>query len=156
MALVRILVDGYSLLHYWVELAPGRPRHSAAAREELIHILRHYQDASRTPITVVFDGDSKSSKTSDESSASLEIIYSQRGQTADQIIERVAYRMRPYGEVMAVTDDGAERSTVLSLGGMACGCENFVRLIENEMRDLDRSIVNYNRGERERFKRPKS
>jgi hypothetical protein len=55
-----------------------------------------------------------------------------------------------------VTDDGAERSTVLSLGGMACGCENFVRLIENEMRDLDRSIVNYNRGERERFKRPKS
>ena len=28
MALVRILVDGYSLLHNWPELAPGQPRHS--------------------------------------------------------------------------------------------------------------------------------
>jgi predicted RNA-binding protein with PIN domain len=33
MALVRILVDGYSLLHGWPELAPGAPRHSERARE---------------------------------------------------------------------------------------------------------------------------
>jgi hypothetical protein len=56
MALVRILVDGYSLLHNWPELAPGQPRHSAAARDELIHVLTRYQDAIRTPITIVFDG----------------------------------------------------------------------------------------------------
>jgi predicted RNA-binding protein with PIN domain len=54
--LVRILVDGYSLLHSWRELAPGKARHSAAAREELIHVLRQYGDAIGTPITVVFDG----------------------------------------------------------------------------------------------------
>ena len=35
MALVRILVDGFSLLHNWPELAPGKGRHSAAARGEL-------------------------------------------------------------------------------------------------------------------------
>ena len=29
MAIVRILVDGYSLLHAWRDLAPGEPRHSA-------------------------------------------------------------------------------------------------------------------------------
>jgi hypothetical protein len=34
MPLVRILVDGYSLLHNWPELAPGKARHSAAARDE--------------------------------------------------------------------------------------------------------------------------
>ncbi len=56
MALVRILVDGYSLLHSWPELAPGKPRHSAAARGELIHWLTLYRDAIGTPITVVFDG----------------------------------------------------------------------------------------------------
>ena len=55
MALVRILVDGYSLLHNWVELAPGLPRHSARAREELIHVLTRYHDATGTPITIVFD-----------------------------------------------------------------------------------------------------
>ena len=46
MALVRILVDGYSLLHNWPELANGWPRHSAAAREELVRRLTLYQDAS--------------------------------------------------------------------------------------------------------------
>ena len=54
MALVRILVDGYSLLHNWPELAPGKPRHSAAAREELIHWLTRYHDATGTPITIFF------------------------------------------------------------------------------------------------------
>ena len=56
MALVRILVDGYSLLHNWPHLAPRKARHSAAAREELIHVLTQYRDAIGTPITVVFDG----------------------------------------------------------------------------------------------------
>ena len=56
MALVRILVDGYSLLHGWPELAPREPRYSAAARDELVHVLRLYSDAVNTPVTVVFDG----------------------------------------------------------------------------------------------------
>ena len=50
MALVRILVDGYSLLHNWRQLARGQSRHSAAAREELIHALTRYRDAIGTPI----------------------------------------------------------------------------------------------------------
>ena len=56
MALVRILVDGYSLLHNWPELVPGKPRHSATARAELVHVLTRYQDAIGTPITIFFDG----------------------------------------------------------------------------------------------------
>ena len=56
VALVRILVDGYSLLHGWPELAPGRPRHSASAREKLVHRLTQYRDAIGTPITIFFDG----------------------------------------------------------------------------------------------------
>ena len=56
MALVRILIDGYSLLHNWPELAPGAPRHSEKARDALVEMLQHYQDASGTPVTVFFDG----------------------------------------------------------------------------------------------------
>ena len=54
MALVRILIDGYSLLHNWPELAEGAARHSEAARGALVEILTHYQDACGTPITVFF------------------------------------------------------------------------------------------------------
>src|ERR1051325_140558 len=98
MALVRILVDGYSLLHVWEELAPGKPRFSAAARDELIWRLTQYHDACGTPITVVFDGASTTQTFSPSpSTPEVEIIYSRHGQTADQVIERVVHRLGAYG-----------------------------------------------------------
>ena len=54
MALVRILVDGFSLLHNWPELAEGAPRYSEAARDALVEMLTQYQDANGTPVTVFF------------------------------------------------------------------------------------------------------
>ena len=137
MGLIRILVDGYSLLHSWPELAPGRARHSAAARDELIRWLTLYQDAIGTPITVFFDGSGARSGTpAAASKAELEVLYSRSGQTADQMIERAAHRFREYGEVMAVTDDRAERDTVISLGASASSCLNFIQEVENTLKEL--------------------
>src|SRR3954447_22982228 len=129
MALVRILVDGYSLLHDWPELARGWPRHSAAAREELIHRLTLYRDAIGTPITIFFDGSGAPVGTPVAASTpELEILYSGAGQTADDMIERAAHRFADYGEVLAVTDDHAERDTVISLGGTTSSCGNFIQM----------------------------
>src|SRR6266567_6850471 len=127
MALVRILVDGYSLLHNWPELAPGQPRHSPAARDELIRRLTLYQDATSTPIAIFFDGiGPRPGKPKRISVEEVEVLYSRSGQTADQMIERAAHRFAPYGEVLAVTDDLAARETVISLGGLASSCWNFI------------------------------
>src|SRR5205823_14827785 len=98
MALVRILVDGYSLLHSWPELAPGKPRHSAAAREELINRLTQYRDASGTPITIIFGGTS-GPVVEFPSPPEVEILYSRASQTADQISERATHGLGSYGEV---------------------------------------------------------
>lgn len=156
MALVRILVDGYSLLHGWPELAPGKPRHSAAARDELIHHLTLYRDAIRTPITVVFDGANNDIRLSTiESTPEVEILYSRAGQTADQIIERVVHRMNSYGEVLAVTDDYAERDTVIAMGGLASSCLSFIQSINAALAEQQDNLKVYNRTERQRFKRPK-
>ena len=156
MALIRILVDGYSLLHSWPELAAGWPRHSAAAREELIRRLTLYQDASGTPITVVFDGAGAPGGTpAAASSPEMEVLYSQRGKTADQVIERAAHRFGAYGEVLAVTNDHAERETVMSLGGSACSCRNFIQDVENTLAELAEDITHHNRRERHRFQRRK-
>lgn len=155
MALVRILVDGYSLLHEWLELAPGKPRHSAAARDELIRILTLYQDATGTPLTVFFDGSSPALRgPSDKvSTPEVEILFSRSGQTADQMIERAAHRFNAYGEVLAVTDDIAERDTVVNLGGLASSCRNFVQSVENTLADLQNEIHHHNRQERKQFHR---
>ncbi len=156
MALVRILVDGYSLLHNWPELARGRARHSAAARDELIRRLTLYQDASGTPVTVFFDGASgPTGRRPAASTSAVEVLYSRKGQTADQMIERAVHRFGPYGEVLAVTDDHAERDTVISLGGSASSCWNFIETVERALAELDDDIKHHNRRERHTYQRRK-
>ena len=155
MAVIRILVDGYSLLHNWPEIAPGKPRHSAAARNELIQMLTRYYDAAGTPVSVFFDGASPvlGGPSETTSTNEVEVLYSSAGQTADQMIERAAHRFAPFGEILAVTDDLAERETVISLGGLASSCLNFIRTVETALGDLDDQIRRHNREERNKFKR---
>lgn len=154
MALVRILVDGYSLLHNWPELAAGQPRHSARAREELIHMLTRYHDVTGTPITIFFDGSAAPVGTLPYASTpGVEVLFSRAGQTADDLIERAAHRFSAYGEAMAVTDDVAERETVSGLGGLASSCANFIRTVEDALTELQDELRDYNRAERNRFNR---
>jgi predicted RNA-binding protein with PIN domain len=154
MPLVRILVDGYSLLHNWQELVPGQPRHCEAARDELLYRLGQYRDAIGTPITVVFDGAGPRWRSSSpvESTPELEIIYSSSRQTADDVIERATARLREYGDVLVVTNDFAERDTVLFHDGLLSSCENFIDEVEKVRRRQEREIVERNRREGARFK----
>lgn len=157
MAVVRILVDGYSLLHNWPELAPGRPRHSQEARDELIHQLTLYRDAAGTPVTVVFDGSGpRGQQHPDTPQSELEVLYSRTGQTADDIIERVVVRLQSYGEAVVVTDDFVERDTVYFHGGMVMSCRNFIGELENVLKEQGRDIARHNRKERVRFKSSRS
>src|SRR6516164_384220 len=101
MALVRILVDGYSLLHGWPELATGAARHSEAARDALVDMLTQYQDVKGTPITVFFDGTgARRGRPKADSKHAVEILFSSAGQTADDLIERAAHRFQEFGEVL--------------------------------------------------------
>ena len=156
MPLVRILVDGYSLLHACPDLAPGQARHSSAAREELIHLLTQYGDATGTPITVFFDGAGAPGGTPrPPSRPEMEILYSKAGQTADDMIERAAHRLSAYGEVLVVTDDHAERDTVQAVGGMTSSCENFLRTVESTLGEMQNQLKQFNEREARRFKRPR-
>jgi predicted RNA-binding protein with PIN domain len=83
----------------------------------------------------------------------VEVLYSRAGQTADDLIERAAHRFAAYGEVLAVTDDSAERETVTSLGGLTSSCSNFIVLVENTLVELADDIKDYNRRERHRFRK---
>ena len=157
MALVRILVDGYSLLHNWPELAEGSPRHSEAARDALVEMLTQYQDVTGTPVTIFFDGSgARRGKPKNAAAGSVEVLYSHAGQTADDLIERAAHRFQDYGEVLVVTDDFAERDTVSGFGSSVASCNNFIRMIDGALANLSENLANHNRAEQNRFKnRPK-
>jgi hypothetical protein len=154
MALVRILVDGYSLLHNWPELAPGAARHSEAARDALVEMLTQYQDSKGTPVTVFFDGTgSRRSKPKNEATGAVEVLFSRAGQTADDMIERAALRFQNYGEVLVVTDDQAERDMVSGFGGSVASCGNFIRMMSDALTELQDELRQHNRAERNQFNR---
>jgi ribosomal protection tetracycline resistance protein len=154
MALVRILVDGYSLLHNWLALAPNAPRYSERARDELIHVLEQYHDATGEPITIFFDGaGAPSDAPRDDSRPEVEVLFSRAGQTADQMIERAAHRFQSHGEVLVVTDDNAIRNIVSGFGGSVAGCANFISMVESALTELHDELRRRNRTERNRFKR---
>lgn len=154
MALVRILVDGYSLLHNWPELAAGQPRHSEAARVELIRCLTQYQDAVGTPVTIFFDGAGRRGPARIPAAPpTVEVLFSPNGKTADELIERAAHRFAAWGEVLAVTDDYAERDTVIAMGGFASSCREFIRQVEGTLGEQAEDIRHHNRRERNHFQR---
>jgi predicted RNA-binding protein with PIN domain len=154
MALVRILIDGYSLLHNWPELAPGAPRHSERARDVLVDMLQQYQDAAGTPVTVIFDGSGKQRVRPDVRGAdTVEVLFSGGGRTADDLIERAAHRFRDYGEVLVVTDDFAERETVSASGALVASCANFIGMVGQALAQLQDNLDRHNRSARNLFRR---
>ncbi|MEY4384947.1 MAG: hypothetical protein RLY20_230 [Verrucomicrobiota bacterium] len=154
MPLVRILVDGYSLLHNWPELAPGRERHSAAARDALVEKLTHYRDTVGTPISIIFDGSfPRGAGPRQHSTRDVEVLFSSGGQTADDLIERAASRFHAYGEVLVVTDDVAERETVMAFGASAASCDNFVAMVDAALQDVAQDLKHHNRQEQNPFNR---
>ena len=71
------------------------------------------------------------------------------------MIERAAHRFAQYGEVLAVTDDLAERQTVTNMGGLSSSCWNFIQTVESTLKDLADEIKQLNRRERTKFQRKK-
>jgi predicted RNA-binding protein with PIN domain len=156
MALVRILVDGYSLLNAWPQLTRGQPWHGAAARDALIRVLARYQDATGTPVTVVFDGPRGGRRISvPEEPQPVEVLFSGAGRKADDLIERAVHRFQPYGEVLVITDDLAERDLVIGMGGSAWSCATFIAEIENALEEFGRALQRHNRREQARYRHGK-
>lgn len=119
----------------------------------MIALLTRYQDACGVPVTVVFDGSGPKRVGKDEFARQLEVLFSGAGQTADDIIERVAYRLRPYGEVLVVTDDFAERDIIIGMGGLASSCDNFKLTMAAAFDELAHDIKSHNRTVRNQFNR---
>lgn len=157
MGWIRILIDGYSVLHRCPDIAPNWPRHSAAARDELIQRLNRYQDASQTPVTIVFDGSYTAGKIAGEpSSPGLEVLYSPQGKTADDLIERATYGFLQYGKVLVVTDDYAEQNTVAALGGSVLNVQSFMLEVQAALDSFQDDLNRLNQRENRSFKRRES
>lgn len=116
---VHLIVDGYNLLG-----ASSAPK-SEMARESLLRDLAAYRHRKGHPVTVVFDGWQQGYPVEHrEHRAGVQVIYSRRGETADQVIQRLA---REYGADCAVVSSDHEiEATARAHGATVMSAQLFL------------------------------
>jgi predicted RNA-binding protein with PIN domain len=144
-----VLVDGYSVLHFWPRWRKLAGRSLQQQRDALIAVLRQYGDATHQRVTVVFDGYAAKRKPDHpEPTPGLEVLYSEAGKTADDVIERLVGAADRPGNILVVTSDNLERHTVESLGAQSQSCELFEKEVEAALGELAQWIRQYSRHHR--------
>jgi predicted RNA-binding protein with PIN domain len=120
----HLLVDGYNLLgSAGMALVSGAGR-LEAARESLLQRLAGYRQRKGHAITLVFDGwQAGSGSEHHEFQSGIEVVYSKRGERADQVIQRLA---RVYGKHCAVVSSDQEvANAARAAGALVIGAPEF-------------------------------
>lgn len=102
----HIIIDGYNLIRQSSTLAGIDSKNMQKGREVLINRLATYKTVKGYKITVVFDGwksDNLSEGT--EKIKGINVIYSKAGETADEVIKRMALNIREGGIVITADND---------------------------------------------------
>lgn len=114
----EILVDGYNVIKRDPALHALEQKQFAAAREALVMQLAQRYRHTPHRVTVVFDGAAAFEQVTHE--RRVRIIYSCRGEKADQVIARLAAQARADGrEVEMYSDDREVQSSTIKEGGSA-------------------------------------
>lgn len=141
-----VLVDGYSVLHAWPRLRKLAGRALEQQRDALVHLLRQYADQTGCRVTVVFDGYAAKRKPAETAPvAGVEVVFSQTGKTADDVIERLVAQTEGRDRILVVTSDSLERHTVESLGAASVAAEVFEADVAGALQDLERQIRHHSR-----------
>ncbi|HUJ10266.1 MAG TPA: NYN domain-containing protein [Verrucomicrobiae bacterium] len=143
-----ILVDGYSAMHSWKRFATRKAQAMTLQqrREELVKVLRQFADHSGRRVTVVFDGYAAKHKPEVvEPSPGVEVIFSERGKTADDTIERMVAEAENGRRIQVVTSDNVERRTVEAMGAESISAELFEAEVESALRDLAGAVRHHSR-----------
>lgn len=112
---MHLIIDGYNVIRQSQELQLLDARELEAGRLALLDRLAAYRERSRHKITVVFDGwlggDLKESR---DRHQGLLIIYSRRGEKADEVIKRLLATERQ--RAVVVTSDREIQTCAQGLG----------------------------------------
>ena len=112
---LHLIVDGYNLLVQASQAAGRMSLQSEMAPESLLRDLAAYRQRKSHAITVVFDGWQQGWGTEQrEHRLGLEIIFSRRGEKADQVIQRLAAE---FGSACAVVSSDREIINVAAAQG---------------------------------------
>jgi len=120
-----LIIDGYNLLHQIPELARLLATDKEGARHRLIRRVEAATHRLAGKTTIVFDG-REAGRDAALTSKYMKVVYSPGNLTADTVIERMVFEARHPVDIMVVTSDVAERTTVSSAGALTMSCREFL------------------------------
>jgi uncharacterized protein len=132
--IMHLIIDGYNLIRQSGTFRRFEKVSLEEGRHALIHRLSIYKQQTGHRITVVFDAWESGSPTEERDRyGGIDILYSRRGQTADELIKRLIQSRRE--EMVVVTSDRDIVDFAFRRGTTAIPSPEFEsRLLEPETR----------------------
>ena len=143
----RVVVDGYNVIHAWPPLKRLLDVSLEAARDKLVERLAVYGMVNGSEVTVVFDAPRSTSRTNSEDLVDgVRVIFTRKGHSADQVIERIAYAAGESGDVITVaTSDRMQRDLVRGMGGAVIDARELERRVIDAEQEMGRRVDKYAR-----------
>jgi len=124
---MHIIIDGYNLIRQSDTLRRVERLSLEAGRDELIRRVATYRRSRGHKVTVVFDGWMTGPVREERHRRDgVHIIYSGRGETADEVIRRMA-RAERGAEIVVVSSDREVAEGAMRAGGVAVSSPEFER-----------------------------
>ncbi|MCJ8501320.1 NYN domain-containing protein [Desulfatitalea alkaliphila] len=121
---MQIVIDGYNLIRQSAWLSELDHMDLQAGRDALVDALAAYKKMKPFPITVVFDGaDAPADLPRRDRRKGIEVRYSRSGELADNVIKRMAARMRE--KLMVVSSDGDVKTYAAARGAAVIDAVDF-------------------------------
>jgi predicted RNA-binding protein with PIN domain len=129
----HLIIDGYNLIRRSPSLSILDRQDLESGRNELIRRLALYKRMKSLPITVVFDGSHPMSPSPVRGSQQgIHVVFSRKGQTADEVIIRMAGQIRE--KAIVVTSDRQVQAAVERYATTVVPSEDFEKKIEMALR----------------------
>lgn len=126
---MHIIIDGYNLIRQSVSLGRFESFSLQSGRNELIRRSSLYKKSRGHRITIVFDGWASDPLMEErDREGGIDIIYSRKGEKADEVIKRMVKKGEE--EIVVVTSDRNIADSISRNGGVAISSPEFEAKLE--------------------------
>ncbi|MCI5711948.1 MAG: TetM/TetW/TetO/TetS family tetracycline resistance ribosomal protection protein [Lachnospiraceae bacterium] len=138
-----LLVDGYNIIFAWKELSELARENLDAARGRLLDILCNYQGIRKCNLIAVFDAYRiEGHKTETLDYHNIHVVFTKEAETADQYIEKFAYKNAKEKRITVATSDGLEQIIITGAGCNLLSAGEFEKEVALACQTMKENYVN--------------
>lgn len=133
-----VIIDGYNVINSWQSFKKLTNKSLEFKRLSLISLLEGFSDYYGKQTEIMFDG--RDTKESLQNHGNVTILYSNKRETADTLIERRVYKAKKPERILVVTDDRAQQDMIFGFGAFFMGTKEFEKVVFSAIRSLQENI----------------